>query len=99
HFTLSLSSTPPEHQSQDRIGRLTVTKKATGTAMATTSHPHTPHTKPKRRRDAAMENFGLGSDDEDFCTPPGVTRKVRPTTPLAPRSPNAATAPVYVGTT
>ncbi|CAM9285256.1 unnamed protein product, partial [Pylaiella littoralis] len=98
HPTLSSSSAPPEDPSQDRIGRLTARSTA-GIAMATTSHPHTPPRQPKRKRDIGLENFGLGSDDDDFCTPPGMTRKVRPTTPLAPRSPNAATAPVYVGTT
>ncbi|CAN0056784.1 unnamed protein product [Pylaiella littoralis] len=62
--------------------------------MATTSHPATPPREPKRTRDIA----GLGSDDVAFATPPGVTRKVRVRTPLGPQSPNAATAPVYVGT-
>ncbi|CAB1096952.1 unnamed protein product [Ectocarpus sp. CCAP 1310/34] len=33
--------------------------------MATTSHPHTPPREPKTKRDAALDNFGLGSDDED----------------------------------
>ncbi|CAN0436821.1 unnamed protein product [Pylaiella littoralis] len=58
--------------------------------MATTSHPATPPREPKRKRDTA----GLGSDDEDFATPPGGTRKVRVRTLLGPQSPNAATAPV-----
>ncbi|CAM9617258.1 unnamed protein product [Pylaiella littoralis] len=66
--------------------------------MATTSHPHTPPRQSKRKLNTALDNLGLGVDDEDFATPPGVTRKVRPRTPLGPQSPNAATAPVYVGT-
>ncbi|CAN0010900.1 unnamed protein product [Pylaiella littoralis] len=71
--------------------------------MATTSHPATPPREPKRKRDTALDNFGLGSDDEvrpsqTLPPPPGVSRKVQVRTPLGPQSPNAATAPVYVGT-
>ncbi|CBN75585.1 hypothetical protein Esi_0148_0019 [Ectocarpus siliculosus] len=61
--------------------------------MTTSSNPRSPLREPKRKRDTDLDFFGLGSDDDDFCTPPGATRKVRPTTPLTPRSPNAAASP------
>ncbi|CAB1105892.1 unnamed protein product [Ectocarpus sp. CCAP 1310/34] len=60
--------------------------------MATSSNPRTPLREPKRKRDTGLEISGLGPDDDDFCTPPGVTRRVANTTPLTPRSPNAATS-------
>ncbi|CAM9358457.1 unnamed protein product [Ectocarpus sp. 4 AP-2014] len=58
--------------------------------MATSSNPRTPLREPKRKRDTGLEIFGLGSDDDDFYAPSGVTRRVANTTPLTPRSPNAA---------
>ncbi|CAM9875403.1 unnamed protein product [Ectocarpus sp. 6 AP-2014] len=58
--------------------------------MATSSNPRTPLRETERKRDTGLDFFGLGSNDDDFCTPPGATRKVRPTTPLTPRSSNAA---------
>ncbi|CAN0143101.1 unnamed protein product, partial [Pylaiella littoralis] len=66
-------------------------KAKTWGSSTTSNKPQNKPEEPKRKRDAALDNFGLGSDDEAYRTPPGVTRKVRPKTPLASQPPNTAT--------